>query len=244
MDAGQDDGTFGKIEGVLRSAAWVGQIPAYYWLCDFLSPILDILGINLGIQARHGALRTFASKEIENRKIRGSDHRDILDKLFEVQKENPNEMNDMSVLSMATSNVSAGSDTTAISTRSVIYYLLKNPKYKRRLIEEIDTYRRDGTLTEPITLEQTKHMPYLQACLYEGLRCHPAVGMSLPRVTPPGGIKIDGRYIPQGVGSSGMFVLTANVAPDRDRCQSMGRAQRYGGFWRRRRIFQSRTLAG
>jgi hypothetical protein len=60
MDAGQDNGTFAEIEGVLRSAAWVGQIPAYYWLCDLLSPILDILGIDLGIQARHGALRKFA----------------------------------------------------------------------------------------------------------------------------------------------------------------------------------------
>lgn len=206
MDAGQDNGTFAKIEGVLRSAAWVGQIPAYYWLCDFLSPILNILGINLGIQARHGALRKFASEEIDGRKARGSDHGDILDKLLNVQKAKPNEMNDMSVLSMATSNVFAGSDTTAISARSVIYYLLKNPKYKQRLIEEIDAYEGDGRLTEPITLEQAKHMPYLQACLYEGLRCHPAVGMSLPRVTPPGGIKIDGRYIPQGVGSSELLV--------------------------------------
>ncbi len=200
MDAGEDDGTFAQIEGALRSAAWVGQIPAFYWLCEFLSPVLGVLGIGLGIQARHGSLRNFAAKEFDNRKARGRDHQDILDKLFDVQKEKPDEMNDTSVLSMTTSNVFAGSDTTAISTRSVIYYLLKNPKYRARLIEEIDTHNSDGKLSESITLEQTKNMPYLQACLYEGLRCHPAVGMSLPRVTPPGGIKIDGRYIPQGVG--------------------------------------------
>lgn len=59
---------------------------------------------------------------------------------------------------------------------------------------------KEAKLTEPITLEQAKHMPYLQACLYEGLRLHPAVGMSLPRVTPPGGVEIDGRFIPEGVG--------------------------------------------
>ena len=217
MDAGQDDGTFARIEEVLRSASWVGQIPAFYWLCDFLSPILNGLGINLGVQARHGSLRDFASNEIDKRKARGSDHRDILDKLFDVQKEKPNEMTDTSVLSMATSNVTAGSDTTAISTRSVIYCLLKEPKYKKKLIEEIDTYTKEGKLTEPITLEQTKHMPYLQACLWEGLRCHPAVGMSLPRVTPPGGIKIDGRYIPQGVGSLMTGMLNANVVADRHR---------------------------
>lgn len=116
-----------------------------------------------------------------------------------MQKEKPDEMTDVNVLSMAASNIFAGSDTTAISIRAVIYYLLKNPKCKRKLVEELDTQKREGKLTELITLEQTKHMPYLQACLYEGLRCHPAVGMSLPRVAPPGGINIDGRYIPEGV---------------------------------------------
>ena len=199
MDAGRDDGTFAQIEGALRSAAWVGQVPAFYWLCDFLSPVLGVLGINLGIQARHGSLRTLASKEFENRKIRGSNHQDILGKLLDVQRQKPNEMNNLSVLSMATSNIFAGSDTTAISMRSVIYYLLKNPKHQQRLVRELDTFKEIGKLNEPVTLEQTRQMPYLQACLYEGLRCHPAVGMSLPRVTPPGGIEIDGRFVPQGV---------------------------------------------
>ena len=209
LDAGGDDGTFAQIEGALRSAAWVGQVPAFYWLYDFLSPVLGLFGISLGIQARHGSLRTFASKEFENRKIRGSDHQDILDKLLDVQRQKPNDMSNTSILSMATSNIFAGSDTTAISTRSVIYYLLKNPKYKQKLIQELDICKGAGKLREPVTLEQTKQMPYLQACLYEGLRCHPAVGMSLPRVTPSGGIEIDGRYIPQGVCDQKIFLFRA-----------------------------------
>jgi cytochrome P450 len=32
---------------------------------------------------------------------------------------------------MAASNIMAGSDTTAISMRAVIYHLLRNPEYKR-----------------------------------------------------------------------------------------------------------------
>ena len=122
MDAGQDDGSFAQIEGALRSAAWLGQMPALYWIHDFLSPII---GNHLGITARLGGLRNFAAQEIESRKGRGSDHQDILGKLFEVQKEKPDEMNDASVVSMATSNIFASSDTTAISTRAIIYYLLK-----------------------------------------------------------------------------------------------------------------------
>ncbi len=103
---------------------------------------------------------------------------------------------------MATSNVFAGSDTKAISIREIIYHLLKSPQSKIRLSEEIDTMKMDGRLTEPITPEQMKDMPYLQACMHEALRCHPAVGMSLPRLTPPGGIDIDGRHIPEGVSIS------------------------------------------
>lgn len=203
MDVGQDDGSFAAIEGALQSAAWIGQVPWLYWVHDFLVPVL---GNHLGINARHGSLRKFAAQEMGNRRDRGSDHRDMLDKLVDMRKEKPDEMNDMAVLSMATSNIFAGSDTTAISTRSIIYYLLKNPEYKRKLVEEIDTKNKEGKLSTPITLEQTKQMPYLQACMYEALRCHPAVGMSLPRVTPAGGIEIDNRFIPEGVRSNGESV--------------------------------------
>ena len=201
MDVGRDDGSFAAIECALQSAAWIGQVPSLYWAHDFLVPVL---GNHLGINARHGSLRKFAAQEVANRRDRGSDHRDMLDKLVEMQKEKPDEMNDMAVLSMATSNIFAGSDTTAISIRSIIYYLLKKPEYKRKLVEEIDTKKREGKLSTPITLEQTKQMPYLQACMYEALRCHPAVGMSLPRITPAGGIEIDNRFIPEGVCKDGV----------------------------------------
>ena len=196
MDTGSDNGFFAQIENVIRSGVWLGQIPAVYWIHDFLSPVI---GNHLGITARNGRLRDFVASVVEDRKRAGSDHQDILAKLVDVQKQRPDEMNDANVLSMATSNVLAGSDTTAISTRSVIYHLLKNPDCKRKLVEEIDMQMKAVSSANVITLDQTKRMPYLQACLYEGLRLHPAIGMSLPRVTPAGGIEIDGHFIPEGV---------------------------------------------
>lgn len=123
----------------------------------------------------------------------------MLHKFLKAQKEKPQEMNDANVLSMSTSNIFAGSDTTAISTRAIISFLLKNPECKRKRLDKIDTMKKDGRLTKPVTYEQAENMPYLQGCIYEALRLHPAVGMSLPRITPPGGIHIDGRHIPEGV---------------------------------------------
>jgi cytochrome P450 len=100
---------------------------------------------------------------------------------------------------MATSNIFAGSDTTAISTRAIIYYLLKNPATLDRLREEIDEKKRQGALSDLVKLKEADGMPYLQAVMYEALRLHPAVGMSLPRVVPEGGCEIGGTFLPAGV---------------------------------------------
>lgn len=193
MDVARDDGSFKQIEDSLQSAAWVGQMPWVFWLNDYLTPIF---GNKLSLSNRHGSIRALAVKEVNARKGRGSDRKDILSKLFAAQKERGDQLDDAAVASMATSNIFAGSDTTAISTRAIIYYLLKNPEYKQRLINEIDDLRSQGKLSDPVTLEETEKMPYLQAVMYEALRCHPAVGMSLPRVVPENGVSIDGTYLP------------------------------------------------
>lgn len=196
LDVGSDDGSFAAITDALRSASWIGQYPFVYWLHDWLAPYI---GNKLGITARNGSLRQFAIREITARKDRGSDHKDILSKLFAVQKEKPSEFNDNAVTSMASSNIFAGSDTTAISTRAIIYYLLKNPAAKQRLISEIDSLNQSGKFADSVTLGQANAMPYLQAVMYEALRMHPAVGLTLPRVVPTGGAEIAGHYFPAGV---------------------------------------------
>ncbi|KAF6802045.1 cytochrome P450 oxidoreductase [Colletotrichum sojae] len=195
MDAGADDGSFQQIEDALHSAAWVGQVPWLYWLHDYLSPVI---GNRLGIGSRHGSLRQFAAREVAARTERGSDRRDILGKILDVHRAKPEQIDMSDVVSMATSNIFAGSDTTAISIRAVVYHILKNPEAKRRLVEEIDDRWRRGLLSNPVTVSESENMPYLQASMYEGLRLHPAVGMTLPRVVPKGGYEISGRHIPGG----------------------------------------------
>ena len=195
MDVGQDDGSFSQIVDALKSAAWIGQVPFVYWIHDRLMPYI---GNHLGITNRHGALRNFAIREIAARQDRGSDHKDMLSMFHATQKEKPLDMDDNAVASMATSNIMAGSDTTAISTRAIIYYLLKNPAVKQKLMDEIDEFRKVGKISSTVTLSEADEMPYLQACMMEALRLHPAVGMSLPRTTPEGGATVAGQYLPSG----------------------------------------------
>lgn len=204
MATGKDDGSFSQISMALRSASWLGQMPFLYWLNDYLTPVV---GNHLAINARHGGLRNFAIREVEARKDRGSDRQDILSKLFATQKEKSSEFPESAIMSMASSNIFAGSDTTAVSMRAVIYYLLKNPQYKSKLIREIDDRVQAGKLSNPPKLSEANDMPYLQAVLYEGTRCHPAVGMSLPRVVPEGGFEVDGHYLPAGVRTDTLNIL-------------------------------------
>lgn len=196
LEAGSDNGQFKILERALRSGAWVGQMPWVYWLNEALTPYI---GNCLDVMVRHGSVRQFAKAQVDARLTKdNTSYTDLLARFFDVSKAKPSDFDDTAVLSMATSNIFGGSDTTAIALRAIIWYVLKNPHCKQKLVEEINERRRNGQLSFPVALEEAEDMPYLQACMYEALRLHPAVGMSLPRVVPDGGVEIDGRFIPAG----------------------------------------------
>ena len=54
-------------------------------------------------------------------------------------------------------------------------------------------------LTNTITFAESQDMPYLQACIKEGLRLHPATGLPLARIVPKGGVTIANTFIEEGV---------------------------------------------
>lgn len=195
MEASKDDGTFNNIIVASFSGCWLGQVSWVYHIHEFLKPVI---GNWLGINMRHGGLRDFAMRETASRSKRPVEKRDMVGRFFETNAQKPEEFPYNSVISMATTNVMAGSDTTAVSMRAIIYHILKNSEAKRKLVEEIDDLRKRGELSDPVRFDEAMKMKYLQAAIYEGLRVHPAVGMNLPRIVPSGGAQICGHYIPAG----------------------------------------------
>lgn len=87
----------------------------------------------------------------------------------------------------------AGTETTATLLSGLTFHLLKNHEKMRKLVEEIRT---SFAQENELTIERLQALPYLQACIEEGLRMYPPVSNGLPRVVPPPGVTIDGREVP------------------------------------------------
>ncbi|OCK76659.1 cytochrome P450 [Lepidopterella palustris CBS 459.81] len=90
----------------------------------------------------------------------------------------------------------AGSDTTATGVRATMLYLITAPRVLQKLRAEMDDAEATGAISSPITNAEAKELPYLQACIKEGLRMHPPfTGLILKRV-PAGGDVIGGQFVP------------------------------------------------
>lgn len=82
--------------------------------------------------------------------------------------------------------------------RSVLYYLMKYPKVYQDLLSELDNAAARGELSSPVKFAEANKLPFLCACIKEGMRLHPSVGFTLPRVSPKGGLEIGDTFIPEG----------------------------------------------
>ena len=90
----------------------------------------------------------------------------------------------------------AGSDTTATIVRTGFLSILTHPHIYRKL--QAEAVSTDVPLETIISHAQALRLPYLQACIKEALRHHPAAAGLLPRVVGPQGDTHDGVYLPPG----------------------------------------------
>ena len=135
--------------------------------------------------------------------------RNFIDRFLEAQKAHPGVIDDRQVVVYTLTNIVAGADTTAISLRAIIYFLLKHPKALQTLMRELE----EANLSFPVTWKQSQTLPYLGAVVQESLRLHPAVGYGLERVVPPKGFRMDdGVFIPGGA-QVGMNAWVVHLDP-------------------------------
>ncbi|KAK3110080.1 hypothetical protein LTR53_016007 [Teratosphaeriaceae sp. CCFEE 6253] len=105
----------------------------------------------------------------------------------------------------------AGSDSTTTVLRCTLFLLIANPTAYGKLRADIDSCGLDGSAS--ITHSTAQSLPYLSACIWEGLRMYPPLFGLLTKLAPPGGDTVNGVYIP---GGTGLAVCYASMCRRKD----------------------------
>ncbi|KAI9840563.1 MAG: hypothetical protein M1837_001543 [Sclerophora amabilis] len=203
------DGIVQYLGKLFSYVAPIGQMPILDTLL-LKNPLLLLLD-RLGIMSFTFPVVTFAKARMSERitekaEKRGTEYvdarKDLLSKFLQAQIERPEFIDDGKVLTMAVSMAFAGSETTAISLSSVFYFLLKNPRCYGKVMNELEDALQTGVIERRksglVTWSESQQLQYLDACIKESFRLHPAAGLPLERITPPGGAEIGGERIPEG----------------------------------------------
>ncbi|KAJ5656902.1 cytochrome P450 [Penicillium longicatenatum] len=194
-------GMIGGLEAGLRYGGVAGQVPWLHswtlgnpWVGKFLAAQpFQIVPNPLRVMITQNCIDDYDRQPAQQH----SDRPDFLAWLrSEETKEKP--MSNRDIMNHLSNNLLAGSDTTAISLRAIIYFVVQNEPVYRKLQKEIDDADAAGRLSDYITYAECLELPYLQVVMKEAMRCHPGVSFPLERIIPEGGAVLCGVHLEAG----------------------------------------------
>ncbi|KAJ9503172.1 hypothetical protein H2202_001326 [Exophiala xenobiotica] len=204
LEQGKDvDGMIKGIEGTLSYVALCGQVPEYHKLLRG-NPLLSLL---TPAMETYNQVLLFTLKTINERALvkdgelisADTGGRDMLSKWAYVKSSDPSKMDTKDIMVHTSTNVFAGSDTTAIALRAVIYYLCRSPGCMKKVLKELAAAEKAGKLSTILTYKESNtELRYFHAVIKEAMRIHPSVGFLLERHVPPEGAVLCGHFIPGG----------------------------------------------
>jgi hypothetical protein len=188
-------GSMNTIDGLIAYLSVIGQAPWMHKLLlgnPFIQKVLPLENYN--------EVQKFAIRMIEKR-INGEQEaatRDLLAQLLEVSEKDQGKLSFRQIIALTTTNLLAGSATTACGLRSILYYLCRNQEAYLKLQREVDEGFASGALSQSPRYAEAAKLKYLDIVVVEGLRMHPATGFILEREVPAGGVTLAGKHIPAG----------------------------------------------
>jgi len=88
--------------------------------------------------------------------------------------------------------ITAGSDSTASALRMTLHFISTSPPILQRLLAEAHAAIEAGQISRPVIKDtEARQLPYLQACIKEGLRIYPPVTGLMAKMVPESGAKIE-----------------------------------------------------
>jgi hypothetical protein len=114
-------------------------------------------------------------------------------KVTHLLKSSENGAQDSSLIPRATFLIIAGTETTSTAILGAIYHLTAYPQTYQIAAQEVRSAFSDAS---EIKIDSTRDLPYLSACINESLRMYAPTPGTFPRVIPPGGAIINGKYVP------------------------------------------------
>ncbi|EMC98319.1 hypothetical protein BAUCODRAFT_32339 [Baudoinia panamericana UAMH 10762] len=88
--------------------------------------------------------------------------------------------------------ITAGSDSTASALRITLHFICTSAPVLTRLLAEAEAAIEAGQVSRPLIKDaEARQLPYLQACLKEGLRIYPPVTGLMAKMVPAGGVKLE-----------------------------------------------------
>ncbi|EXJ76980.1 hypothetical protein A1O3_10137 [Capronia epimyces CBS 606.96] len=164
----------------------------------FLGLFAPSANSNLGLGKVQAITKEQTAKrfDVEGKPKADKDYRDMLGSFIRhglTMKEAESE----SVMQLA-----AGSDTSATGMRATLRCIISSPSTYAKLMAEIDEAIASGKIpsdeNQVISNTNAKELPYLQACIKEGLRWYPPIAGMLAKKVPPAGDTVCGYFVPGG----------------------------------------------
>ncbi|OCL05723.1 cytochrome P450 [Glonium stellatum] len=145
---------------------------------------------------------------LSKEKVMKREHRDFL--YYNLRQNEKGSVSEAEIILNSALFIAAGSETTASLLAGLIMWLMRTPRVYQKLASEVRSRFKSAS---DINFVDLQALPYINACLEEGMRIFPSIPTGLTRTVPKNGDTIAGQWIPGGTTVS-VYSWAATHSPD------------------------------
>ncbi|KAI4859602.1 putative cytochrome P450 [Hypoxylon rubiginosum] len=180
----------------LKSIGFAGGLRSTFPFLMKINRFIPLPVLKAGMEIRD-RIREYATESLKRHYRQVEEEGDsakptLLSKLYRASENDTDTLDFVELREDAMSYIAAGSDTTTNTLTYLLWIVCKRPEIKKKLLAELQT------LPSDFSEQDVRGLAYLDLVIQETLRLYAAAPSGLPRVVPPGGATLAGRFIPGG----------------------------------------------